>query len=133
VPVEVFLVEDMKNIQAAMGEMLQGLGDFRIVANVSTEAEALAWVDQNHGKWGLAVIDLVLDQGSGMSVIGRCKRSGPDAKVVVFSNFVSPGIRAHCLKLGADAAFDKNSELAEFAEYCARLAPLPEPSGPGAA
>jgi hypothetical protein len=42
--------------------------------------------------------------------------------VVVFSNFVTPGIKAHCLRLGADAAFDKNSELSDFAEYCADLA-----------
>ena len=122
--VEVFLVEDLKNVQSAMAQMLQGVGDLRVVATVSTEAEALAWVEQNEGRWQLAVIDLVLEQGSGMSVITRCRRHGPDAKVVVFSNFVSPVIRAHCLKLGADAAFDKNSELPAFAEYCASLAPL---------
>jgi two-component system OmpR family response regulator len=121
-PVEVFLVEDLKNIQSAMTQMLQGLGDLRIVAIVSTEAEALAWLEQNPGAWQLAVIDLVLDQGSGMGVISRARRVSPTGHIVVFSNFVTPGIRAHCMRLGADAAFDKNSELSEFAEYCADLA-----------
>lgn len=125
-PVDVFLVEDLKNIQSAMTQMLQGLGDYRVIAAVSTEAEALAWLEQNPGKWGLAVIDLVLEQGSGMSVIGRARRTSPAGKVVVFSNFVTPGIRAHCLRLGADAAFDKNTELSAFADFCATLAPLPD-------
>lgn len=129
--VDVFVVEDLKNIQGALTQMLQGLGDFRIASIVSTEAEALAWLEQNPGRWGLAVIDLVLEQGSGMGVISRCRRTWPDGKVVVFSNFVTPGIRAHCLRLGADAAFDKNAELTAFADYCAALAPM-EPSSPSA-
>ena len=121
-PVDVFLVEDLKNIQSAMAQMLQDLGDFRIVAVVPTEAEALAWLEQNPGRWQLAVIDLVLEQGSGMGVISRARRTTPAGQVVVFSNFVTPVIQAHCVRLGADACFDKNSQLADFADYCADLA-----------
>lgn len=130
--VDVLVVEDLKNIQSALAQMLQGLGDYRIAATVSTEAEALGWLELNPGAWGLAVIDLVLEQGSGMGVISRCRRTNPDGKVVVFSNFVTPGIRSHCLRLGADAAFDKNNELGAFADFCAALAPLPERDAPAA-
>ena len=104
-----------------------------MVATVSTEAEALAWVEQNVDGWQLAVIDLVLDQGSGMSVIARCRRFGPAAKVVVFSNFVTPGIRKHCMQLGADEAFEKNTEMQAFLDYCASLSEAaqsrPAPAG----
>lgn len=128
--VDVFLVEDLKNVQSAMAQMLESVGDLRVVATVPTEAEALAWVEQNAGNWQLAVIDLVLEQGSGMSVIARCRRhAAPGARVVVFSNFVTPGIRKHCLQLGADAAFEKNSELQDFVRYCVALADG-ESSGP---
>jgi DNA-binding NarL/FixJ family response regulator len=112
----------MKNIQSAMSEMLHGLGDFRVAATISTEAEALGWLEQNPRAWDLAVIDLVLEQGSGMGVVSRARRTAPDARVVVFSNFVTPGIKAHCLRLGADAAFDKNAELREFADFCTDIA-----------
>ena len=44
--VDVLLVEDLKNIQSAMVQMLQGLGDFRIAAALSTEAEALDWLEE---------------------------------------------------------------------------------------
>lgn len=129
-PVDVLLVEDLKNVQSALGDMLRGLGDYRIAETISTEAEALAWLDQNPDGWGLAVIDLVLDQGSGMGVIARCRKVAPEAEVVVFSNFVSPVIRDHCLRLGASAAFDKNTQLSEFADYCASVPGANGPSGP---
>jgi len=128
-PIDVFLVEDLKTIQSAMAQMLQGLGDFRVLATVSTEAEALAWIEAHQDQWALAVIDLVLEQGSGMSVISRCRAASPTGKVVVFSNFVTPGIRAHCLKLGADAAFDKDADLRAFADFCVDLdRGMPRPS-----
>lgn len=127
-PIDVLLVEDLKDVQGAVAQLLAGIGDFRIVATIPTEAEALAWVEQNRGRWHLAVIDLVLDQGSGMSVISRCRRIAPEARVAVFSNYVSPGIRDHCLRLGADAAFDKQGEMQAFAAWCAALAQAP-PSG----
>ncbi len=119
--VDVFLVEDSQKIQSAMAQMLETVGGLRIVATMSTEAEALAWVEQHPHRWHLAVIDLVLEQGSGMSVIARCRRHAPQARVIVFSNYVTPGIRKHCLHLGADEAFEKQSQLQEFIRYCEAL------------
>lgn len=117
--IDVLLVEDLKSVQGAMAQLLSSLGDFRVVAALSTEAEALAWLEQNRGRCQLAIVDLVLEQGSGMSVISRCRRTTPGAPVVVFSNYLSPGIREHCLRLGAEAAFDKQAELQAFSAWCA--------------
>lgn len=122
-PVDVLLVEDQKNLQGALAEMLAAVGDFRVVQTVATEAEALDWLDHNSGRWGLAVVDLVLEQGSGMGVVARCRRTSPDGQIVVFSNFVTPVIRDHCIRLGADAAFEKNAERGAFTDYCAAFAP----------
>lgn len=125
-PVDVLLVEDQKSLQGALAEMLAAVGDFRVVATMATEAEALDWLDHNPGQWGLAVVDLVLEQGSGMGVVSRCRRSSPEGQVVVFSNFVTPVIRDHCIRLGADAAFEKNAERTAFTDYCAAFAPKDE-------
>jgi DNA-binding NarL/FixJ family response regulator len=45
--------------------------------------------------------------------------------VVVFSDFVTPGTRNHCVSLGADAVFHKSSELTAFIQYCSNLAREP--------
>lgn len=122
-PVKVFLVEDQQQMQSVLVDLLQSVGDFRVVGRAGTEAEALNWLDHNRGGWDLCVIDLVLDQGSGISVIVRARLRGGAAKVAVLSSFVSPGIRKHCLKLGADAAFQKDADLQAFIDFCARIEP----------
>lgn len=129
-PVEVLLVHELTHARNPLSDLLAGLGDYEVVATKSTEAEALDWLDHHQGGWRLAVIDLVLDQGSGMGVIQRCRRTGGDARVVVFSKFVSPVIRDHCVRLGADAAFDKTHERRQFAAWCATIAPDAERDAP---
>jgi len=124
--ISVFLVEDLPSLRALVGELLSTVGDFRIVAAVGTEAEARLWLDENRGAWQFAVIDLVLEQGTGMGVIARCRATAPDAKVVVFSDYATPGIRKHCLKLGADAVFQKGEDLAGFTEFCTTLLDRPD-------
>ena len=52
-----------------------------------------------------------------MGVVSHARRNAPaGAKVVVFSGYASPGIRAHCDALGADAVFEK-SESGRFIHW----------------
>ena len=119
--VRVLLVEDMKQVQALLADLLAGLGDFRLVETLATEAEARLWLSEHPGAWDLAVIDLVLDQGSGMHVIASAHAAARAGnRVVVFSDYASDGIRNHCLRLGADAVFLK-SQMREFMDYCSEL------------
>jgi len=125
VTIRVFLVEDMKQVQGVLADLLSGIGDFRLVNATATEAEAKLWLDENPGGWDLTIIDLVLDQGTGMAVIPKAhqlaRRDG--GHVVVFSDYASEGIRNHCLKLGADAVFAK-SHVHDLMDYCSELGGL---------
>lgn len=120
--VRVLLVEDMKQVQALVADLLASLGDFRLVHATATEAEAKLWVAENPGAWDLAILDLVLDQGTGMAVIppARDAADREGGRVVVFSDYASDGIRRHCENLGADAVFLK-SQVRDFMDYCAQL------------
>jgi DNA-binding NarL/FixJ family response regulator len=130
VSVRVFLVEDMVHMQGIVSDLLAGVGDFRLVGASATEAEAKLWLTEHVGAWDLSIIDLVLDQGSGMGVVAHARQTSPDSgKVVVFSDYASDGIRDHCLRLGADAVFMK-SQMQEFMEYCAELGGLEAAAAP---
>jgi DNA-binding NarL/FixJ family response regulator len=122
VAIRVFLVEDMPQVRGILTDLLAGLGDFPVVHVTGTEAEAKLWLKEHPAGWDLAIVDLVLDQGSGFAVVPiasqQARQNG--GKVVVFSDYASGGIRAHCEKLGADAVFLK-SEMREFMDYCSRL------------
>jgi DNA-binding NarL/FixJ family response regulator len=124
VTVRVFLVEDMMQVQGVLADLLASLGDFRLVGASTTEAEARLWLTEHPDGWDLAVIDLVLEQGSGMGVISTARQAGDNgASVVVFSDYASDGIRNHCLRLGADAVFLK-SQMQDFMDYCSELGGL---------
>ena len=120
--IRVFLVEDMVHMQGIVADLLSGVGDFRLAATSATEAEAKLWLSEHPGAWDLAIIDLVLDQGSGMGVVSQARSCAGEqgGRIVVFSDYASDGIRDHCLRLGADAVFLK-SEAREFMKYCSGL------------
>jgi DNA-binding NarL/FixJ family response regulator len=121
-PIRVFLVEDVQHMHGVLAELLATVGDYEVVGTASTEAEAKLWLDENPGAWDLALIDLILEQGSGMGVIPRAKLAPDAGKVVVLSDYATPGIRVHCLKLGADAAFQKSEDMQAFLGWCSEFA-----------
>jgi len=108
-PLRVFLVEDVQNMQILIQDLLATLGQATVAGCANTEAEALFWLEQPSSQWDVLILDLVLAQGSGISLIARARQANPAAKIAVFSGYASPGITAHCLRLGADAVFDKAS------------------------
>jgi DNA-binding NarL/FixJ family response regulator len=119
--VRVLLVEDLHNMHTVVLDLLNTVGEFQLAGAVATEAEAYLWLEENEGAWDLAILDLVLAQGTGLSVISRVSKT-PGTQVAVFSDYVTSGIRTHCLAAGADAVFQKGVQTAEFLDWCARLA-----------
>jgi DNA-binding NarL/FixJ family response regulator len=118
----VFLVDDAHKVRRTLADLLANLGDCRVVGAAGTEAEANLWVDEHPSGWDLAIVDLVLDQGAGLSVISRCRAQHARGKVVVFSAYATPGVRARCIELGADAVFCK-TDLVALLEFCKGMAP----------
>jgi DNA-binding NarL/FixJ family response regulator len=124
--VKVFLVEDLKAIHSLMAELLATVGGFEVLGIAGTEAEAKLWLDEHKAGWDLAIVDLVLEQGSGMEVVRHARRAG-SGRIAVFSGYASPGIRANCLRLGADEVFDK-ADTEAFTSWLASLRDARSPS-----
>ena len=124
-----FLVEDNKTIRDNLVPALEDLVNGHVVGFAETESDALAWLAAHPHDWQLLIIDLFLQEGSGLGVLAGCKTRSAGQRVVVLSNYVTADIRARCEALGADAVFDKSRDLDAFIEYCnanrpSGLAPL---------
>jgi DNA-binding NarL/FixJ family response regulator len=117
VELRVFLVEDLLRMRGLLGDLFATMGGIEVVATATTEAEANLWLEEHPGGWDVAVIDLVLEQGAGMNVIRRCKADPNGGRVVVFSSYATPGVRQHCIDLGADAVFDKGDTVGFIAWF----------------
>ena len=115
----VFIVEDSSTIRDNLIETLKELAQFEPVGTTETEHEAKRWLA--HNDWDLAIIDLFLREGSGLNVLEACRKRKPGQKVVVLSNHSSRDVRWRCKQLGADAVFDKSTELEALVDYCAKL------------
>jgi DNA-binding NarL/FixJ family response regulator len=122
----VYLVDDLISTHTLMKDLFAAIGPVRLVATASSEGEARLWLEDHPGAWDLAVLDLVLESGSGMALIGPCKQANPQGQVAVFSGYVSPVLREHCLRLGADAVFNK----ADSADFVLWLNEQVDPHGP---
>jgi two-component system OmpR family response regulator len=111
-----FIVEDSSTIRDNLIETLKELAQVEPVGTTETEHEAKRWLAAN--AWDLAVIDLFLREGSGLNVLEACSKRKPHQKVVVLSNHSSRDVRWRCKQLGADAVFDKSTELEALMDYC---------------
>ena len=120
VAINTLVVEDSKDMQAALLDLFSTLGGINVVAMATTETEATELIFGQEGDWQLVTLDLLLAEGSGFNLIHRCKAYPNVGKVVVLSDYVTPVIKLKCLNLGADAVFSK-SESKHFADYVASL------------
>ncbi|PZP91596.1 MAG: response regulator [Variovorax paradoxus] len=117
-PLVVFLVEDNALIRDNLIVALEELVDMRVVAWAESEGDAAEWLRAHPDGWQLAVIDLFLREGSGLGVLEACRARNGRQRAVVLTNYADVDIRAQCLALGADAVFDKSTELDAFLEFC---------------
>jgi DNA-binding NarL/FixJ family response regulator len=116
----VFIVEDEPAVQDSLKVVLEGYLEAEVVGTAPSEAEAIAWLTANPDGWQLLVVDLFLAQGNGLGVLVALAAMGRKGGVVVaLTNAASEGNRAECMRLGADAVFDKVAEINEFLAFCA--------------
>jgi len=114
----IFLVEDNVLIQTNLIAALEELADARIVGMAASEARAVGWLEGHPGDWKLAVVDLFLNQGTGLGVVDFCRRRAADQRVVVLTNYATADIAQQALAKGADALFDKSVQLDAFFDFC---------------
>ncbi len=114
-----YLAEDNEAIARNLIETLQEVCEVRVVAVGATQTEASQWLAMHDSEWDLAIVDLFLKEGSGLGVLAGCRNRPLRQKVVVLTNYATPEIRKRATELGANAVFDKSSELEKLFAYCA--------------
>src|SRR5690349_7618508 len=110
-PVATVLVEDSHTIRENLIPALAELADVNVIAVAETASEAVAILQDLQDQWQLAVVDLFLREGSGLSVVRAFQDRLPHQRLVVFTNYPTEEMRRRSLALGADAIFDKSKEL----------------------
>lgn len=121
-----YLVEDSQTIRDNLIATLEELTDVTNVGTAETETEGAVWLTDSNNAWDLAIVDLFLKQGTGFGVLSACKSRLPNQKVIVLSNYATQDVRERCSSLGADAVFDKSTEIDQLIEFCVNLSLSPK-------
>jgi two-component system OmpR family response regulator len=120
----VYVVEDNAEIRDGLAGALEELTCVRVVGASATEEDAAVWLARRPRGWDLLIVDLFLQKGSGIQLLQRVRRELPHQKLIVFSNYVNAGVRKRCAQLGADAVFDKSTEIDALVDYCSHQCSL---------
>jgi two-component system, OmpR family, response regulator len=115
-----YIVEDSPTIRENLIETLQELAAVEPVGTAETEYEGKQWLAQNDQYWDLAIVDLFLKEGSGLNILEACRARRPGRKMIVLSNHATNDVRWRCAQLGADAVFDKSTEIDALVDYCVK-------------
>ncbi len=113
----VLLVEDSPRLVEDLQAALQELAQATVVATAEAEVEACAWMDSRTQGCDVAIIDVFLKSGSGLGVLEHIAAYERPPQRVVLTNYATRDIRSRCRALGADAVFDKSTEIEELVEW----------------
>ena len=115
----ILLVEDHPQLAEELRTTLEELVDARIVATAAAEAEACAWIYGRTNGCDVALIDIFLRQGNGLGVLEHMASYERPPQRVVLTNYATSDMRSRCRALGADAVFDKSTEVDELIDWLA--------------
>ena len=117
-PLRIYLVEDNAIIRENLAAALAELANTALCGTADGEKAAVAWLKTHPDDWDLAIVDIFLKEGNGIGVVSGGRERHNDQKLVVLTNYASTGVREQCLKLGADAVFDKSHDIDNLVDFC---------------
>lgn len=119
----VFIVEDSLPIRARLVELLEDLNGVNIAGEAGTPAEAISGILNTLPNY--VVLDFQLEGGTGVEVLRAVRAQAPEMIFIVLTNHPQPPFRRACMEAGADAFFDKSSEIGKVKDIIAGRRPTP--------
>ena len=109
---KILLVEDSRILRARLRSMIAAIPNADLVAETDNEGDALSYLEIHNP--GIAILDIHLKTGSGLSVLEYIKAVYPTTTIVVLTNYAQAEYRTKCLALGAHYFFDKTADIEHF-------------------
>src|SRR5512140_558125 len=113
-PLMVFLVEDSLAIRARLAATIRGVTGAELVGEAGTVGAAIDGIRSTHP--GAVILDLQLEDGSGLEVLRAVYPSAPALHVAVLTNYATDQHRRACMDAGAEFFLDKSSDFPRIRE-----------------
>jgi DNA-binding NarL/FixJ family response regulator len=121
---QVFLVEDSLAIRARLAATINAIQGAELVGEAGTVAAAIDGIRATHP--GAVILDLQLEDGSGLDVLRAVYPAAPELHVAVLTNYATDQHRRACMDAGAEFFLDKSSEFPRIREIVCRWSGHPD-------
>ena len=113
-PLTVFLVEDSLAIRARLAETIREIEGAELVGEAGAVGEAIEGIRSAHP--GAVILDLQLEDGSGLEVLKAVHPASSALHVAVLTNYATDQHRRACMDAGAEFFLDKSSDFPRIRE-----------------
>ena len=107
---DVLIVENSEEFSSWIENEFKNISNLRIAAKVNSVQEGYKFLMMQTPS--IVILDLVLNDGSGIKLLKKIREMELPTKVIVFTNYNF--YRNDCFKYGSDYFFDKSNEFEEL-------------------
>ncbi len=113
-PLKVFLVEDSEAVRARLAATIQAISGAELVGEAGTVGAAIDGIRSTYPS--AVILDLQLEDGSGLDVLKAVRPISPALHVAVLTNYATDQHRRACMAAGAEYFLDKSSDFPRIRE-----------------
>lgn len=117
--IRLMVIDDHEIIRSGIRKMLAG-SEIQLIAESNSGENVLAGISQYHPD--VILLDVRLEDGDGLSALGRVKIERPQIPVLMLSTFDNPTYVARSVALGASGYLLKNSSRDTILEAIRKVA-----------
>lgn len=113
---KVFVVEDSAAVRERLIEMISQIDDVEIVGEADRFGPAVAGIRDSNPDVAILDVRLADGTGTGIDVLSEIRKSMPDVRAIVMSNFATPQFAKASADAGADYFLDKSEDFERIPE-----------------
>jgi len=125
----VFLVEDSPAIRSRLAATIREIEGAALVGEAGTVREAIDGIRSTRPR--AVILDLQLEDGSGLDVLKAVQPVSPALHVAVLTNYATDQHRRACMNAGAEYFLDKSSDFPRIPEIVNGWITHPDDNGAG--
>lgn len=118
----IVITDDHAVVREGMKFLLSTTEDLKVVKDVDSGAKLIQFLEDNHKKIDLVLLDLVMPEMDGMAVLEIVKREYPKLKVVILTSYTSEEYVRPALNKKADGYLIKEMDADDLIESLRRVA-----------
>ncbi len=117
----VFLLDDHDSFRRSFARVLAEEPNLEVIGQAGSLAECHNGVSEVFGDVDVAVVDLLLPDGTGIELVGELREANPEVSILVLTVSRDREVHFWASKLGANEVITKESSLPQIVSTIRRL------------